>query len=274
MDGTVYRQDVYGAEMVKKRVHLIRDPFDNCVSRMHQGLDTMPLTDLLEQLRTAIVEDPVSALKQWCAYLDESFQALIPKYIWDRDDVGRLLSTPCHVEFIRYVSWHNAALNMTRVQQPNIPVYRLFYENYTANFGGVVRELYEEFLRYPPIKALPKLYFPEMTYHYLFSPEHQQEIAYLIESLASPELWQLLKHYFSGIRTFNFTSDGVKRSIALLLSFPNSVRTGCLPSTTSMKSCCTSHFLLIIYFPYSGNFVHHQQCDADQQRLSWNQLRW
>jgi hypothetical protein len=252
--------DVYGAEMVKKRVHLIRDPFDNCVSRMHHGLGTMVSTVFLEHLRTSVVDDPVSALQEWCAYRDGTFQALIPKHIWDRDDAGRLMSTRCHVEFISYVSWHNAALKMTTGQNPNVPVYRLFYENYTTNFGGVVRELYEDFLRYPPISAVPKPFFPRKTYHHLFPPEHQQEIAYLVESLASPELWQLLRHYFSDLKTFNYTSDGVKRSIALLLSFPNSVRTRYLFRIAQRSLDCMILDLLIffcldhtLFFPF---FVH------------------
>jgi hypothetical protein len=223
--------------MIKKFVHLIRDPFDNCVSRMHHGLGTIKSPALLNNLRTLVVDDPFERLRKWCAYLDESFHPLVPKYIWDRHDAKRLLSVPCHAEFIRYVSWHNAVINMTTILHPELPVYRLYYENYTANFGGLVRELYEGFLRYPLISARPKKFFPGKTYHYLFTPEEKLEIAYLIKSLASPDLWQLLRHYFSDVKPFNYTHDGIKRSIALLLSFPNSVGISVrLPNTAQVYS--------------------------------------
>jgi hypothetical protein len=188
-------------EIVKKFVHLIRDPFDNCVARMHCDLQIAISAELAERFRAANAADPVSGLSRtWCSYIDEHFRPHVPAKILDRSDAGRLLSVPCHSELIRYVSWHNAVLEMTTFLHPTVPVHRLYYENYTTNYDETVLELYDDFLRYPPVVgARPHPFIPGKSYHSLFTPEHRREIAYLVESLASPATWQLLKHYFSGL---------------------------------------------------------------------------
>jgi hypothetical protein len=218
--------DPYGMDIVKRFVHLIRDPLDNCVSRMHHGIKTLkPDNGRVDEVQALANDNPVSGLDAWCAYLDELSRPFLPATIMERADADDLLNIPCHAEFIRYVAWHNAAYQMTMVKYAaTVPTYHLYYENYTANFDGVVRELYEDFLKYPPISAHPRPFIAGKTYHYLFSPQHQLDVARLVRTLALPPVWELLRHYFADLRTFNYTNDGRKRSIALLLSFPNSVR--------------------------------------------------
>jgi hypothetical protein len=218
--------DPYGMDIVKRFVHLIRDPLDNCVSRMHHGIKTLkPDNGRVDEVQALARDNPVSGLDAWCAYLDELSRPFLPATIMERADAIDLLNIPCHAEFIRYVAWHNAAYQMTMVKYAaTVPTYHLYYENYTTNFDGVVRELYEDFLQYPPISAHPRPFIAGKTYHYLFSPQHQLDVARLVRTLALPPVWELLRHYFADLRTFNYTNDGKKRSIALLMSFPNSVR--------------------------------------------------
>lgn len=224
-DGS-YHKDHYGMDIVKGFVHLVRDPLDNCVSRMHHGLKTAkPDDERVDEIRIALADNPVSGLDGWCAYLDEISRPYLPAAITGRDDAHELLSIPCHAEFIRYVAWHNAAYKMTEVKYAALPTYRLYYENYTANYDGVVRELYQDFLKYPPTNAPPKPFIAGKTYHFMFSPQHQLDIAHLVQSLALPPVWEMLRHYFADFRTFDYTTDGRNRTLALLLSFPNSVRT-------------------------------------------------
>jgi hypothetical protein len=168
---------------------------------MHHGLKDLrgDSADFVQKLKDANEKDPVTGLRDiWCGSLDDRFRRLVPHFIRDRKDADRLLRVPCHAEFIRYVAWHNHAVNVTTFMYPDIPVYRLFYENYTTNYDGVVRELYEEVLRYPPLRddAEPRPFIAGKRYRSLFAPDHQREVAYLIESLASPQLWRLIRHYF------------------------------------------------------------------------------
>jgi Sulfotransferase domain len=230
--------DRYGMDIVKKFVHLIRDPLDNCVSRMHHGIKNAPPGNVrVHEVREAHTDNPVAGLDAWCSYLDEVSRPFILASMSERDDVSEVLKIPCHAEFIRYVKWHNAAYKMTQVKYAALPTYRLYYENYTSNYGGVVRELYQDFLQYPPISAHPRPFIPGKTYHYMFSPQHQLDIKWLVKSLALPPVWEMLQHYFSDLRTFNYTNDGRNRSIALLVSFPNSVRACTRRSGRKIMAC-------------------------------------
>lgn len=181
----------YRLGIVKKAVHLVRDPIDNAVSRLHHALHTHERLGLSNATLHRLSNTETS-LSAWCEYVDDEFRSLIPPVIAQRPDIDRLQAIPCYSEFIRQVLWHNAALNMTH--RVGLPVLTMFYENYTSNFDGATRELYS-FLD-QPIVGRPAPFVAGKSYHHLFHQNHVLEIEYLMRSLASSDSWELLRHYF------------------------------------------------------------------------------
>jgi len=224
-DGGHFHSAQYGARIVKKAIHLFRNPFDNIVSRMHHAISHQNRVQYSNKLLEKLL-DPSGkkALRTWCEYIDEKFERYVPSSIRERSDAARLLAIPCHADFIRYVLWHNYALEMTK--QLEIPVHTLYYENYTSNYNETVSKLYN-FLGHRIVDSPHPFDSTGKTYLDKFEPRHVREIAYLMRALASNDCWVRLRHYFNGmlvetLRSEAKLSDGPPQ-IAWLLSFPESV---------------------------------------------------
>ena len=91
----------YKPDLVKKVVHIVRDPYDNVVARFH--LDRYQKTD------SWLKEFPADKLgfKKWCKVLDDDDMMLMNHKFVDRDLRNALALIPCRAEFFRYVQWHN-----------------------------------------------------------------------------------------------------------------------------------------------------------------------
>jgi len=231
------KQMVYSSEIVRKIVHLIRSPFDNAISRMHHAIAHQQQLHYSDKLYEKLT-DPSKDLRIWCSYIDDKFSKYIPQSILERNDSEKLLSVPCHADFIRYVFWHNSVVQLSN-EIYEVPSYILYYENYTSNFDGSVRELLD-FLGQRAVSS-PFPFESGKSYRDKFDARHIRDIAYLIRSLASDDCWKLIRHYFEGVPEFstdappnNFgleqnvnTATGSTQSqleIAWLLSYPESVR--------------------------------------------------
>jgi len=213
-----FQKITYAADLVEKVVHLIRSPYDNAVSRLHHGIThqkQLGYSDTL--LRNITSSDHESAFLSWCTYIDSKFASFVPSTIRNREDSAMLLRVPCHSDLIRYVMWHNHAIQMANDMK--LPVYALFYENYTTNFDTTVQELYS-FLGYR-IVGKPYPFDSGKSYLDHYSPSHAQDVAYLVRSLASPELWLRIRHYFADSDADPLANENAP-TIAWLLSFPNS----------------------------------------------------
>jgi len=118
----------------------------------------------------------------------------------------------------------------------NLPVYYLYYDNYTTNYDQTVSELFD-FLELSPINSRNPLAFtPGKSYGSYFEEQHKLLARRFVRELASPKVWTMMQHFFlssddsNGISTQ--TNDNPQKAIdvAWLLSFPNSVRWGCSAS--------------------------------------------
>jgi len=80
--------------------------------------------------------------------------------------------------------------------QDPFPVHYLFYEEYTRNYNKTVDDLFA-FLHVE--KAVdPLAFIPGKTYGNLYSEKAKRAAARLVQALATPECWELLKRYFEG----------------------------------------------------------------------------
>ena len=179
---------VYPASWVTKAVHLIRNPFDNLVARMHLSLR--------DGNQTGREDSPATrqTLLAWCqetadAYKDDFFNASF----LDKDVQEILQTLPCPLEWYRWVQWHNLAIQTTQ-QLLKIQVHYVHYETYTTNFNQTVATLLE-FLNLPAVGS-PVSFVQGKTYRYLYTSTERRIAAQVVRSLATPACWERVHHYF------------------------------------------------------------------------------
>jgi Sulfotransferase domain len=187
-DGTAKRsvqKGVYPLDKVTRAVHLIRDPFDNIVSRFRYERSNN---------RTA-TEYPANAtgFRQYCFKLNQEFQAehRRGRYI-DQDIVQELEGVPCYADFLRYVEWHNMAFIIARDLELDTHV--LHYEGYSSSFNETTAALLD-FLQLQERGEAP--YFePFKTYRSYFTMEEQAVVRFALQQTALKETWRYLRKYF------------------------------------------------------------------------------
>jgi len=89
----------YDASIPEKAIHLIRNPFDNMVGRMHLSSKLRQQ----QQMDNGAWEDSKAGLKEWCSYLDTKYRSEERAYSPELDALfERHRSLPCLSEWFRY----------------------------------------------------------------------------------------------------------------------------------------------------------------------------
>ena len=169
-------------EPVHRAIHLIRDPFDNLVARMHLATKTG---------RVESLDHTREGLLTWSSQLQEKW-GTTRKAALEADVFELMEQVPCGSDWFRYVQWHNNALEM--IESQGLETLVLYYEDYTEHFNATVDSILsflEQRTENPPIE-----FIPGKRYRGLFTKDEIQSARRLVHRLASPSLWQLLRHYF------------------------------------------------------------------------------
>ena len=211
----------YGAPMsaIKKLLHLIRNPYHNVVARFHLERKNMISKDSsYEQLFTY----DATGFKNYCHYLDTTFNKedetllsskLYKKYFHPESDNF----IPCAAEFYKWVQWHNYAVQSsvllglksdrteqivietgdatTTTPQSSIPVHVIWYENYEFDFNATFASIMD-FLEFPVATEQIRTFRSLPTYDDHFTLEQRANVQALIQKVAIPSTWKLIKHYF------------------------------------------------------------------------------
>jgi hypothetical protein len=177
------------ADRVVRLVHLIRNPLHNIVARYH--LDRRHLVEKNASVVTLLPNNG-TGFQRWCRNLDETYAA--EEELLESTTRQLMLKVPCRGEFYKYTRWHEHALNMVPLLHDSIPVMTLYYEDYHYRFNESVQRLMDfvqQVVVSPlrPFRSLP-------TYQDHYSDEQTQAIRALMQHVASPRLWNLLKRYF------------------------------------------------------------------------------
>ena len=190
------RKGTYEATDVHKAIHLIRNPFDNIVSRFnfeqkHQNqTNASPLTKDLPKSRTGF--------RKFCQRMDDKWLPSERAHIVYGANEELLEHTmtkiPCHSDFVRYVEWHNQAFVATRDLQVETMI--LHYEQYAAaTFNATANKLFgflelsQEGIVKPFLEG--KVYAQEY-----FTSAERTAAKEMVQELALTETWENLKHYF------------------------------------------------------------------------------
>eukprot|EP00557_Chaetoceros_sp_GSL56_P006044 CAMPEP_0176491724 /NCGR_PEP_ID=MMETSP0200_2-20121128/8588_1 /TAXON_ID=947934 /ORGANISM="Chaetoceros sp., Strain GSL56" /LENGTH=376 /DNA_ID=CAMNT_0017889179 /DNA_START=275 /DNA_END=1402 /DNA_ORIENTATION=+ len=134
LDGKVitFEKVQYNESLVHGAIHIMRDPFDNIVSRFH--LIQKVNKKLGDTKFEKTFPNNVHGFRKWCNYMDKLYlnseEKLLNGQIFDV-----FQSIPCHSDFYRYIQWHNLALQVTQVM--DIPSIVAYYEDYGHDFNVV-----------------------------------------------------------------------------------------------------------------------------------------
>ncbi|KAL9188554.1 hypothetical protein ACHAXT_006932 [Thalassiosira profunda] len=193
-DASGEHREVLGShnkDLVSRAVHLIRDPFDNVVSRFHLTYKHFVKRNYTDKL--AAYPRSKEGFRSFCEDLGKRFRkeeeaSKFYRGVLD-NDVKKL---PCHADFFRFLQWHNLAFATT--WDLRIPTHVLHYENYTSNFAETKDELLR-FLDQGDVHE-PPLFVTGKTYRDYFTEEEVQTVATMFSKLALEKTLEHTKHYF------------------------------------------------------------------------------
>ena len=117
----------YDQSIVKRALHIIRDPFDNIVSRFHHAHKSH------KNNKDFVSRFPKNndGFQEWCKEMDSQYGEE-ERALWDKEVFRSSRNVPCHSEFFRYIQWHNLAFSTLKGM--NIPTLFVTYEDYGKNF--------------------------------------------------------------------------------------------------------------------------------------------
>ena len=174
--------DSYSKDLVARAVHVVRDPFDNVVSRFHLARKNFE--------KFAVYPSTREGFRDFCASIDKRFheQELAHGDIFDE----AAFAIPCHADFFRYMQWHNLAFFTT--WDLNIPSLVLHYEDYTNNSQETQDSLLE-FLEQDAVSE-PSPFQKGKTYRHYFTDSEIAAVEDMFSKLAFRETLENSQHYF------------------------------------------------------------------------------
>ena len=180
----------YEKALVKRAVHLIRDPFDNVVSRFHLHYKNLVKKNKTDHI--AAYPRTREGFRRFCydmgkLYYSEEEHSKIYTDVFDT-----VKNVPCHADFYRYIQWHNLAFTTTLDMR--IPSMIVHYENYTDNFNRT-KDTLLAFLGQEGVYNAPE-FVTGKTYRDYYTADEINAVSVLFSKLALEETWLNTKHYF------------------------------------------------------------------------------
>lgn len=177
----------YSTDRVHKAVHLIRNPFDNIVSRFH-----LQLKRKAKHTDAAHFSKSREGFREFCNYMDKKYESGVEKW-WLGDQITMLRNVPCGEDFLRYVVWHNLAFLATD-KSLRLPTLVLHYEDYMNQFNDTVSSLFD-FLELEQIGE-PFPILPGHSYVGYFTEDERKAVKKAMKIVAVNQTWHSIKHYF------------------------------------------------------------------------------
>lgn len=179
----------YGTYIVKKAVHLIRNPFDNVVARFHFAYKSHKAAGDLAQWGDFSYDK--EGFKKWCHHWDNKFideeMEIFGKEVFDK-----MREVPCHAEFYSYVQWHNNAFKAP--EKANVPSYVVYYEEFATNLQSILNDLLK-FLELPLLGRVNEFHYSG-GYPAYYDNDERVKIVEFIKLVGSPKTFEALKRYF------------------------------------------------------------------------------
>eukprot|EP00978_Attheya_sp_CCMP212_P047802 scaffold432507_cov71-Attheya_sp.AAC.1 len=179
----------YDFGLVKQMVHVVRDPFDNIVSRFHHERKTR-----MSEEEKQIYENNSEGFRAFCVdKVDLNSWNVDVTSVVDDISWSMLKNVPCHTDFLRYIFWHNHAFQIT--EEKKLPTLRVYYERYGTHWNETVTELLS-FLGRPAKGRDEATYIGGKTYRHFYNEGEVNAIRTVYKSLATKNTWSNIRHYF------------------------------------------------------------------------------
>jgi len=182
--------DSYDEELISRAVHMIRDPFDNIVSRFH--LTYKYFVKANKTVETAKYPRSKEGFRAFCKDMGKRFVKEVKASKAYNGLYDEVKNVPCYADFFRYIQWHNLAFAAT--QDLSLPTMIIHYENYTHAFDETKDRLLE-FLEQEEIHEPPQ-FEAGKTYREYFTDDEVQAVSKMFYELAQEKTWDHTKHYF------------------------------------------------------------------------------
>ena len=175
----------YNQDLVQRAVHIIRDPFDNIVSRFHLMRENFALRNQTE----LVVRHPKTknGFRSFCKYMGVRFY----EENLELFDEG-IKNIPCFSDFVRYIRWHNLAFTTTKDLRLSTLI--IHYEDYLTKLDQT-KDALLEFLDQDEIHDAPP-FETGKSYREYFTKDEIQAISKMFSKLASKKTWDQTSHYF------------------------------------------------------------------------------
>lgn len=186
---------MYDASIVDKALHLVRDPFDNIVSRFH--LKRNQKKDNSTWL--AAYPNSPDGFNKFCAHVNTRLHEAEEKVpvVGAKSNTNVLVKyrekIPCYSDFVRYVLWHNHAWET--IDELGVEQMTLHYENYGSNHKETTSNLFQ-FLGLTIEGEGVEFHGSERYYRGYFTNDEIEAVQELVSDIASKETWNLLSLYF------------------------------------------------------------------------------
>lgn len=192
----------YDPRLISRAVHLIRNPFDNIVSRYHLEHNHMERYDRQKDL--AKYDREKDGFRKFCEqlnknYADEEaeFAKLVKKETGDdalQQALDYVKDVPCYQDLFKYVNWHNHAFTAT--EELKIPTLLLHYEDYETDFDSTLETLLQ-FLDQPLASDFTKEFIEGKSYaEEYFTDDERHMVKKATKLLANDSLYKEISRYF------------------------------------------------------------------------------
>ncbi|KAL3756139.1 hypothetical protein ACHAWU_005643 [Discostella pseudostelligera] len=129
----------YHPAVVERAIHIIRNPFDNLVSRFHHEQKEYKKKNRTSW--TDLYSNDVAGFKKWCVDVDSMAEIEFDNIDWKlygynpTSILHDYRGVSCHAEFFRYAQWHILANNVVELLE--MPVLYVHYEEYAKDINGL-----------------------------------------------------------------------------------------------------------------------------------------
>lgn len=184
----------YDGALVKKAVHVVRDPFDVVqmrflyYSNVYAG--QLDWSQKYDQNRNGFMA--------YCTELTVAQRTFEEKW-WKEDILEKSLGIPCYAEFYKLIQWHNLACETTDfIFQDNTKVKVLAYEDIYNNFETEMKDLltFYDMTEVVEIATNKPLMVRATGPDSLFTEEERAQAKEFMNLMATPCTEQILSRYF------------------------------------------------------------------------------
>lgn len=175
----------YPSHRVRRAIHLIRNPFDNVVSRFHLERHSGKAAESYPKTK--------DGFRDFCFQMNalHPYEETKANFL-EQSLLETLKDVPCRGDFIRYMEWHNLAF--ATAQDLELETYVLHYDWYSTRFNQTVHELVD-FLHLQ-VKDEPAPFVEGKVYTDYFTAEERGAVQLALESIASRTSWYHIQRYF------------------------------------------------------------------------------